>query len=280
MSDNESDLSSTIMAFEQILEVIPDDRGALEAVVSAYDDLGDHTQAKQYTLRLARVLIDDGDIEAAAEYLERLRMYAVTDPDVAALIAEIEQPTAGDAPSTPTDEAPVGNVGAATPPRSDTVRMGLSIADEMAFAWQLQQSGHLAEEEYANVVQDLIDLAAGNQAGTVSVLHVLYDRGFKNFERLLSAIATESSVPLILLQQFDMQRDTAEALPLPFIIHRGAVPFERMGPDVLVALLNPYDENLRKDAEALAGRKCHWFLATPAGFDATVNVIKSMLSGA
>lgn len=288
MSEQEVDVFSTIMAFEQILEVMPDDRGALESVVRAYDEMGDQIQAKEYAMRLVRVLLDEEDVDAAVEYVDQLRAYAADDPEVVKLIGEFDALCGGDSlPLAAEDEsAPVAlpQEGTATEPSAPAskpkhgrVRMHMNVADEMAFAWNLLQLELLSEDEYAAIVKDLSELAGGNRAGTVSVLHILQDRAFKNLDRIIVAVAREAGVPLIMLSQFDIQKETAKILPLQFTTHRGALPFDTIGTDVMVAILNPYDETLRKDTQLLAERKCHWYLTGPAAFDAAVHTIREML---
>ncbi len=295
MSDNESDVFSTIMAFEQILEVMPFDRGALETVVRAYDELGDAIRAKDYTMRLVKVLIEGGDVEGAAGYVDKLRLYAADDAQVAELVQEVEilqedaltseaetkesnseevapAESSRDAGGKPLEQAESAESSAGS------VRMYLHVADEMSFAWNLLQAELLTQEQYAGVVHDLAELAVETQSGTVSVLHILQAGDFRNFDKMLVAAARDTSVPLVHVQQFDIQRETAEKLPLQFIVNRGALPFDRIGNELLVAILNPYDESLRRDVEALTGCACHWFLALPDGFDKAVYIVKEMLA--
>ncbi len=290
MKDNETDAYSTIMAFEQILEVMPDDRGALESVARAYEELGDQIQARQYIVRLVRVLLDEGDLETTSAWADKLRLHAQDEPDILALLEEVESRSgdgggmeAGAEPAGQeagrTSRPPVPDTGkAATAKRVKGVRMQLSIADEMAFAWNLLQVELLSEEEYANVVQDLTELGTDTRSGTVSVLHALHGRGFGNLDKLLVAVARETYMPLIDLRCFEIPRDAATSLPLEFIIHRGALPFERIGSEILVALLNPFDESLRQDTETLAGCPCHWYLTKPEGFDQAVEKVRELLA--
>ncbi len=291
MSNNEADVYTTIMAFEQILEVMPDDRGALESVARAYTELGDQIQARQYIVRLVKVLLDEGDVEAASEWADKLRLHAEDDPDILALLEEVTSRGGGGGGSgTATDAAgrtaarsspspaPDSSVGTEATTQAKGVRMHFNVADEMAFAWNLLQVELLSEEEYANVVQDLTELGTGTQSGTVSVLHVLQGRGFSNLDKLIVAVARETYMPLIDLRLFDIPREAATSLPLEFIIQRGALPFERMGSEILVALLNPFDESLRQDTSTLADCKCHWFLTKPESFDKAVDTVRELLA--
>ena len=62
----EEKIWDAISAFEQILEAMPDDRASLEALAHAYEQIGDHARAKDYTIRLGGVLVSESDAEAAA----------------------------------------------------------------------------------------------------------------------------------------------------------------------------------------------------------------------
>ena len=57
-------------------------------------------------------------------------------------------------------------------------------------------------------------------------------------------------------------------LPLRFCSARGAIGFESVAEDLLVALLNPFAPQLRLDVEQVCGKKCHFYLARPSEFDA------------
>ncbi len=297
MSDKESDVFSTIMAFEEVLEVMPDDRGALESVANAYEELGDQKQAANYAMRLVRVLLDEGDAVAAAEWVAKLRAHADDNPEVNALIEEVESLTGeggkreSSAPSTPTEaststdtspETTTPHAPTRSPSTEDAALKGVSLqrnlADEMAFAWNLLQVELLSEEEYSSVVQDLSELATAEQAGTVSVLHVLRGRGHRNLDKIMVAVARDAYMPLIDLQCFDIQLEAAQRLPFELTVNRGALAFEHIGPEILVALLNPFDDNLRKNISTLTESKCHWYLTTPDGFDKAVAAIKELLA--
>jgi len=85
----EGEVLSAIAAFEQILEAIPNDRASLEALANTYEQIGDHTKAKEYAVRLANVLIEEKDTEAAQAVAEHLKQYVSADPAVQELIDRI-----------------------------------------------------------------------------------------------------------------------------------------------------------------------------------------------
>ena len=72
----EEEVWNAIAAFEQILEAMPNDRASLEALCHAYEQIGDHTRAKDYVIRLVDVLVEEGDGAAAKRLSDRLVAYS------------------------------------------------------------------------------------------------------------------------------------------------------------------------------------------------------------
>ena len=211
----EEEVWSAIGAFEQILEAIPNDRASLEALLHAYEQIGDMVRSKEYLMRLARVLIEEGDFSAAGELIERLKAFSSEDPEAEALVTALEQ---------------FGSGGDVSLPASTS-------AEEKALA----------------------DLS--------SVLHVLEARGFKNIERVLAHVAKECDTPAIQMSNFNLTYEVVSILNPELMLKRGVFVFERIGQDLLVAIMNPYDKQLRKDLEAHTGKTCHFFTTLPSEFD-------------
>jgi len=276
--DVEEEVWSAISAFEQILEAMPNDRASLEALSHAYEQISDHVRAKDYMLRLGNVLINEGDVEAARQLREKIEQYAEKDPAVQELIARIEKlihdqgkdgALAHGAEVQP-EQVP-GGVG-------ERVSMNFNMADELSFAWNLLEANELTQEEYASVVQDLTEMSAEDTIVPISVLHVLEGRGFKNLEKIIAAVSKECDTPIISPSSFELQPKAVSILPMNFMVRRGAILFESLGKDGLVVVMNPYNKQLRKDVETLAGRKCHFFITIPSEFDKTLEKIAEMLA--
>jgi hypothetical protein len=256
-----------IGVFEQIVQQIPNDRVSLEALSHAYEEIGDLTRAREYLVRLAGVVTEEQDRDTAKLLMARLDRHAADDPAareaLARLAAMIERPAAAAPAAAPTPETAV---------RASTV------AAELSFAWDLFQAGELTQEEYAAVAQDLTELSANDRTLTVSVLHVLHDRGSRNLERIVSYAARDSGTPMIPLDAFDVQESAYSLLPLDVMVRQGAIPYESVGTELLVAILNPYNRQLRKDLDARTGRRCHVYVAMPAAFDAALETIRQRLA--
>jgi len=266
--DVESEVWAAIAAFEQILEAMPNDRASLDALADAYEQIGDLAKAKEYILRLGGVYVDEGDAAGAQGLLEKIKGYAADDPDAEELVAQIEA-LGGPEPvetSKAKKEAPKSEKRGM--PKG--VRAVFNMADELSCAWNLMEADELTQEEYASVVQDLTDMSSGETEHTISVLHVLEGRQFKNLDKIMGHIAKQCQTPIISLSCFELRTDIFEKIPDEFMVKCGALAFETLGEDVLVAILNPYNTQIRKDVEAITGQTCHFFLAMPSEFDKLV----------
>jgi len=160
-------------------------------------------------------------------------------------------------------------------PLSDSGRRRTIVSEEMNLAWDLQQAGLLTEDHYAAVVRDLTELSSSEVPVTISALHALQFRSFANIGQVLQHVAGKSETPMIPLASFDPQGTAFGNLPLAYMIVQGVIPFESLGPDLLVAMLNPLNERVRCEVQELAGHTCHFFLVAPADFDTTLETVKN-----
>ncbi|MDD5344868.1 MAG: hypothetical protein PHW12_10685, partial [Smithella sp.] len=276
--DIEAEIMNAILAFEQILEAMPNDKASLEALSHAYEQLGDHTKAKDYFIMLARVIMEENDHETIKEMLPKIKTYGFDDADAKKLADKMEKMVAlhteasAKLPLAPTADQKT------TARKAEAIKATFNMAEELALAWNLMEAKEITQEAYANIVQDLTEMSAGDSAATVSVLHVLEARGFKGIERIICYLASQCSAPYISLANFEILYAPATVLPPEFITRRGAFIFDFIGKDATAVVLNPYDKQLRKDVEAISGRKCHFFVTLPSEFDQAVEKMNDLIA--
>lgn len=290
----DDELFGAILAFEQILEAMPDDHTSLETLWHAYEQIGDLSKARDYMLRLANVICSEQDAVAAKDILAAIREAVGdnSDDESAELIAKLEElstdsatevmpqddeQTGADEEGKEKESAPVVEMSGK---KKEALQRGFSIADELSFAWNLLEKNELSQDEYSAVVQDLTEMSASDSSATVSVLHVLEARAFKNLERIMGLVSKECGTPIVSLDCFDLQLETVRLLPLEFMQRRGALAFESLGKVALVVVLNAYDRQLKTDVETLAGVPCNFFMALPSDFDLALSKVVVMLDEA
>jgi len=264
---------NAIQACEQILEAIPNDRHALRTLSNAYEQIGDAVQARDYALRLGEVLVAENDVEAAAEHRERLLPYA-DDAEMQTMMQRLDEMAPVDVEM---EEAPAG---AATPaPAAPAAAAHFDVTTEISLAWAMREAELFTEEQYSEIVEDLTRLSGDGSKTTVSVLHVLYSRGYKQLEKVIGVMARLFDCPVIDPRSFHMTHEMASLFPLDRMISHGVLPFERMGETVLVGLVNPQDAAVRKEVVTTLERPCHFYFVHPGSFDEVIATVKGMLDG-
>lgn len=265
---NES--TQAITAFEQILELVPDDMFALEALHDAYLEKGETEKAYRHLRRLAELAGNTSDYDLLIRLSDKLFFLEAEHPEASQLAKELEEKakrksdssSRQDSPQEDGQEAPLYEGG---------------IHQEIALAWKLYEQKQISKDEYTSITNDLTETSAREIGVPVSVMHALYDRAAGNTEKILAFIVKEASAPLISLGNFDIRREVAETLPLYFLSRLGAIPIDFIGNELMVAVLNPFNQELKDAVERTSKRKCHFYLVTAPDYDRSLENIKGNL---
>ncbi len=259
---SESQMREILETFEQILEIMPDDRDTLEAAEQAAMQCGDGEKVLKYRLKLAEVVSAAGDQAAMAGLVERLR--ELDDPRAREWVTAHE---GSDAAETAPAQPPV-----ITPPKATAPDLSASaINDEIDLAWKLFEDNLISQQDYSTLVQDLTESSSRNEGDTVSVLHALEATHHKDLDQIIAKLSESSRLPYLSMGTFTIRPELLPLLDLSFVRRRGALVFEVLSQDLLVAILNPFSKQLRQDVETLTGRRCHFFLTKASEFDVAVN---------
>jgi len=250
-----------IAAFEGILEAVPNDIGALDALVQTYEVVGDVDRVWEYLVRLINALLEHGAADDARALAGRVKQFGEGRPEQAELLRRIGADHEEEIHE-PREASPAFSVPSI--PRQQTVE------SEMAFAWHLLETGMLNDEDYASIVQDLTEVSASESDLTISVLHVLEDRTYRGMDKILAFIAKESNTPLISVISFETPGELAALLPKTFMVQNGVLVFDAIDQEPMVAILNPYNSKLKEQLEDTLGKTCHFYLTLPSAFDAWI----------
>ena len=262
-------LEQMVETLEQILEVMPEDYSTLHTLYETFIKLEQPEKAFEYLARLADFSIRSQNKESTAFVLQQYAALEDPGPEVEGRKAQLTALLAQQG-RTPEEQEPAVEGEAAAPLTQD-------IDAEMALAWDLYQEEQLTQEEYSNVLHDLTEMSARAVGVPITVLHILNDRQFSRFERLMTYLCETSGIPIISLSNYEENEDLNDALPIEFMTQRGVLPFASIGDDLLVALLNPFDKSRIKDAEAASGQRCHPYLVPPSEYDLRLEQIKQAL---
>jgi hypothetical protein len=285
---DERQVWETVAFFEQMLQTMPEDRVSLEVLADAYGHAGDSAKARDFLLRLAQIVIRDNDRAAARALHGRLAEYA-GEPGVAEILARLaslmvvtataSQPRRETAPAVapPVVAPPPQKALDAAQLVNDQGYRRQIINQELELAWLLHERQFLNEDQYTMLVNDLAELSSkAEEPKPLSILYLFQDRQLPGLDKALAMLAEKSGLPLLPLHAFEPQREAGQALPFDYQMVRGALPFDAISRDLLVAVLNPLSEDLRRDVARVTKRACHFFLVSPGDFERAAVKIKNL----
>jgi len=257
-----------VETLEQILEVMPEDYFTLHTLYETFIKLEQPEKAFEYLARLADFATRSRNEEGVTFVLQQYEALEEPGPEVEGRKIQLRTLRA---------ELAGGSLEQAPEGAGEVSAAAQDIEAEMALAWDLYQEEQLTQEEYSNVLHDLTEMSSRAVGVPVTVLHVLHDRQFSRFERLMTHLCSKSGIPIISLSSYEENEDFNEALPLDFMARRGVLPFAGIGDDLLVAVLNPFDKKLVSKAEEAGGKRCHPYLVSPDEYDRRLAQIKKAL---
>lgn len=230
---------------------------SLRALYGAYQQSGQTGKAFDFINRMVDVAMMEEDADGIAFVMAELTRFEESHPsEAAAQQARLRVLSATNESTASLAHASSGDV--AEPPSREAE---VDISEELALAWRLYEENQLSQEEYSSVLHDLTEISSKEVDVPVSVLHVLNDRGFTQMNRIMNYMSNRSGAPYLSLASFELTDQIVGVLPLEVAVHDGALPFAFFGNDLLVAVLNPFNNMLVDQVERLGG-----IAATPIWF--------------
>lgn len=250
-----SETWSAIQAFEQILDAFPDDLNTLEALFQAYESLDENDKAGVYILRAGRVAVQQTGISVSPVLADRLKRLAPAVREAAQIVSKLgeERLRAALTVSPPAEAGPTEE------------KLRNPAAAELDMAWDLKEAGLLTDSEYSEAVRQLSE--GISSTGRNSLLALIQSMQMGDFEKIMAHMARDSGMAILPVSNFETPLAVSSLLSPDFMTVRGAVVFEMIGQELLVAVLNSRDTHLRKEVEQLCGRTCHFFLTPPSEMD-------------
>ncbi len=256
-------LSEGIAYFEQMLDVLPDDRTTLEFLVVAYAQQGETAKEEAMLARLARLMVRDGDLEALGALVPRLE--TAQDSQAKAILLRANALLAPPPDLTPeVPHAPLVQ-GAIV----DLKRH--AIETEIALTKLLKAGDFITEEECTLIIEHLEASPSDERIFLISALQILEKENPTACERALAYLADQFETPPIPLASFELPAQLPSNWQANLARLRGIVPFGRVGAVWLVALLNPSDDKLLDDITSTLNGACRFYLAEPHAIEAALS---------
>jgi len=264
----ERELREGVGHFEQILDVLPEDRMALEFLCVACLRLGDGERFLRHALTLTELVVRENDVEGATNLIGWLASSADTRAKKAVLKLRLLV-----APKPELEfERPVDRVTAATP--------SVAAKAELDLLNRLVAEGVLTKGLVQPAFDQLENPPATGGAFLISALAILEKENLTGAADAVAAVADAALAPPVPLESFEIVPADVRKLPENLVRVRGVVPFARLGEEWAVAVLNPLDEALRDEVTVALGAKCHFFLALPTMVEKVLTGVFGDVAGA
>ena len=251
-------LAQGISYFEEVLQLMPNDRPALEYLAVAYEQLGDQRKRSRMVARLTDVLIAEKDIECLKNIRSTLQEINTSETQEA--LKKIASFLSSSAQATPEEARP------------DVFKSELlaAIKAEMELLNTLQAKQAISEGTAKIVESALYNYLSQQDSILISALCFVKNENPAEAETAIAALADAFHLPPVPLTAALAGGKAPPPLP-EAISRRGVRPFAEVGDTLLVAILNPQDEKLRKEISNAAGKPCEFFLADPSEMEAALS---------
>ncbi len=266
MIGGKSEQEQSAEMLQQILEVMPSDIPTMKTLYNTHLQMGSLEPALEMLVRIEKVATSMKDDAAISFVLEQYAAAENASPEFKEQMVRLRE-----------TQGVTGSVAAASESTLPEEIGATSLESEMSLAWELLQDEQLTQEEYSEVVGDLTEMMSKDVGVPVTLLHVLNDRNFSRFERLMAHLSEKANVPILSLESFEENEEAEKALSIEFSSTRGVLSFGFVGEDLLVAVLNPFDHKLLSEATQRSGRTCHAFLVSPYEYDKRLNERKKAI---
>ena len=259
-------LAQLIETLESILQVFPEDVTALESLSAAYQQAGQTDKAVDTAYRLASLLSQQGEWRQVHEISQHILELAPDHPS-ARLLLESAVDTLR------LQGVDVDTIAARRESEAETRNRMLTtdLSGELELGWFLLQHNQITQEQYEAAVAGLTEKRTKRSPGAcLSLLSELSMLPGVDCEKIIGFLAAETMTPYVEVTRFELRSEICGLLPLDDARRLGVLPFESLRREVMTALLNPVDANLRKMLEGYVGRKLHFFLTSPEEFQKAV----------
>jgi hypothetical protein len=275
--DETQQLLRTVEMFEAITESQPEDYQSWEILKEAYSKLGRRPESLRASKKLAKAHISLGQISQAILEFEGILQEYPEDPEVLSALSEIEAKTSQLSTSRQPSGAPTLREDSKPTPSAPTLVAGAAAPPSSSPAKQAPEDGNralidvlLAEKLItAQAVQPLLKrlestpVSNGESAQAITLPQLLIDEQLIKLEDFLTLLVDRSGLPYLPLSTYDVDRDAVCLLPRELCFENCVVPFDLISRSVLIATANPFDMQLRSQAEVMLAYNVFWYVTSP-----------------
>jgi tetratricopeptide (TPR) repeat protein len=264
-SGEEAQLQQTIEMFEVIAQSQPNDCQSLEILKEAYTKLGREQEVINTSKRIAQAYMQMGQLSSAILEYETVLQRRPDDADVQAALRQIEDK----ANNVAVQDAGVES--AASAPQPDTTQFhkkARAVAAEIDDGHKTMRKIFVETKIISAGDFDLcwraVDFTSAVSDVVEPFIYNLAEKNILHVEKSLKLLADKSRTAYLPLDKYDVDIDLLRGFPAEVCRRWCVVPFDRMSKSILVATVNPFNQQAVKDLSEATTHRLLWYLAPPA----------------
>jgi hypothetical protein len=261
----EAQLQQTIEMFEVIVQSQPNDCQSLEILKEAYTKLGREADVVRTSKRIAEAYTEMGQLSSAILEYETVLQRRPNDADVQTALRKIE-----DKASNATAESTASEPAALTPQNDGVTKFrkksrGMEEVDDgRATMHKIFVEGKLISAGDFDLCWRAVDLAVTPADVAEPFIYTLGEKNIFNVEKSLKLLADKSRTAYLPLERYDMDMELMRGFPADVCRRWCVLPFDRMSKSVLVATVNPFNQEAAKELAEKTSHRLVWYLVSPA----------------
>ncbi len=262
---DEAQLAQTIEMFEVITQSQPQDYQSLEILKEAYSKLGREKDVVSTSKRIAEAYVQMGQLSSAILEYETILQRYPDDPDVQSALKEIES-KANNFPAEPSAETAL--LGRRT---GDTLIMSkgpgklvpAEIEDGRRAMHKLFVDTKVISSGDFDLCWPVPNLSEPPRTVVDPFIHLLAEKGILPVEKSLKLLSDKSRFAYLPLHLYDIDIDLSRTFPSETCRRWCVLPFDRMSKSILVATVNPFNQQAAKELSAACNSRLLYYLVNP-----------------
>lgn len=250
------DLMDAALLLEEHLDHVDDPVGMHIALYDLYNELEKIDDAGNALVEAAKRIGPDHHADLTFFLYNQLELFAQLNPEAQSAYERLGQLIADDE----------GDLGANTTQLDQRKLYQVDLVPEILLAQHLHRMHTLSDEEFYIGLQDLCWCTNREPTTPRTLQYVLEDRALPHREKAIEFMARDSSTPYIDLKLIKFDSEVVDVLPREFSVRRAAAVIGEVGGEPLVALLNPYNLQLREDLARMIESDPHYLLVSAEGY--------------
>jgi len=261
----EAQLTQTIEMFEVITQTQPHDYQSLEILKEAYSKLGREKDVTNTAKRIAEAYVLAGQFSSAILEYETILQHSPDDPEVQAALKQIESK------ANSANEPMLSETGIFRKPSEGTVhfkkpgtKAPAVVDDGRKQMHKIFVDSKLIPPAEFDLCWRTPDLFMPPAEVAEPFVQLIADKELIQVEVALKLLSDRSRVAYLPLEKYDIDMDLARSFPAEICRRWCILPFDRLSKSVMVATVNPFNQQAAKELAEATNNRLLWYLVPPA----------------